>query len=396
MCIVINHSEAEIDENMKRSFTITIIIIILTFLLGLFSFSGCGSSDKSAGTKGETPKTKLKIVATIFPEYSWTKEMLGSHEKDLELTLLAKKGVDMHSYQPSAEDILRIANCDLFLYVGGESDKWANKALKEGGNPKRRVLNLMKLIGNRAKVEEEVEGMEKHDHHDHDKDAHAHPKKDKQDEKHEHHDKDKHEEKHEHEKEHDKDKHDGKDHHDQPEYDEHVWLSLKNADIVCKAIAEELAALDSKNAETYRTNYTAYSKKMAALDAKYKEAVTKAPVKTVLFGDRFPFRYLTDDYGLQYYAAFNGCSAETEASFATVAFLAKKMDELKLPAVLTIEGRQHKLAQTIVENTKAKNQKVLTLNSMQSVTEEEIKKGITYLAVMEQNLNVFQEALQAK
>ena len=379
---------------MKRSFTIT--IIILTFLFGIFSFSGCGSSDKSGGAKGDTSKPKLKIVATIFPEYSWTKELLGSHEKDVELTLLAKKGVDMHSYQPSAEDILKIANSDLFIYVGGESDKWVDKALKEGGNPKRRVLNLMKLMGDRAKVEEEVEGMEKHDHHDHDKDAHDHPEKDKQDEKHEHHDKDKHDEKHEHEKEHNKDKHDDKDHHDQPEYDEHVWLSLKNADIVCKAIAEELAALDSKNAETYRANYTAYSKKMAALDAKYKEAVTKAPVKTVLFGDRFPFRYLTDDYGLQYYAAFNGCSAETEASFATVAFLAKKMDELKLPAVLTIEGRQHKLAQTIVENTKAKNQKVLTLNSMQSVTEEEIKKGITYLAVMEQNLNVFQEALQAK
>ena len=349
---------------MKR--TITIFILLLTVLLG---FGGCGSSDKSGGAKGDTSKPKLKIVATIFPEYSWTKELLGSHEKDVELTLLAKKGVDMHSYQPSAEDILRIANCDLFLYVGGESDKWANKALKEGGNPKRRVLNLMKLMGDRAKVEEEVEGMEKHDHHEHDKDANARPKKDK---------------------------HDGKDHHDQPEYDEHVWLSLKNADIVCKAIAEELAALDSKNAETYRANYTAYSKKMAALDAKYKEAVTKAQVKAVLFGDRFPFRYLTDDYGLQYYAAFNGCSAETEASFETVAFLAKKMDELKLPAVLTIEGRQHKLAQTIVENTKAKNQKVLTLNSMQSVTEEEIKKGITYLAVMEQNLNVFKEALQAK
>ena len=376
---------------MKR--TITIIILLVTVLLG---FSGCGSSDKSAGAKGETPKPRLKIVATIFPEYSWTKELLGSYEKDVELTLLAKKGVDMHSYQPSAEDILRIANCDLFLYVGGESDKWVDKALKESGNPKRRVLNLLKLMGDRAKVEEEVEGMEKHDHHEHDKDAHAHQEKDKQDEKHEHHDKDKQDEKHEHEKEHNKDKHDAKVHHEQPEYDEHVWLSLKNADIVCKAIAEELAALDSKNAETYRANYTAYSQKMAALDAKYKEAVTKAPVKTVLFGDRFPFRYLTDDYGLQYYAAFNGCSAETEASFETVAFLAKKMDELKLPAVLAIEGRQHKLAQTIVENTKAKNQKMLTLNSMQSVTEEEIKKGITYLAVMEQNLNVFKEALQAK
>ena len=379
---------------MKRIFVF--FLLVLLFMVGV---SGCGSSKNDAAKKSGVPGTdapKLKIVATIFPEYSWTKELLGRHEKDVELTLLAKKGVDMHSYQPSAEDILKIANSDLFIYVGGESDKWVDKALKEGGNPKRRVLNLMKLMGDRAKVEEEVEGMEKHDHHEHDKDAHARQEKDKQDEKHEHHDKDKHEEKHEHEKEHNKDEHDGKVHHEQPEYDEHVWLSLKNADIVCKAIAEELAALDSKNAETYRTYYTAYSKKLAALDAKYKEAVTKAPVKTVLFGDRFPFRYLTDDYGLQYYAAFNGCSAETEASFATVAFLAKKMDELKLPAVLTIEGRQHKLAQTIVENTKAKNQKVLTLNSMQSVTEEEIKKGITYLAVMEQNLNVFKEALQAK
>ena len=351
--------------------------------------------------KGDTSKPKLKIVATIFPEYSWTKELLGSHEKDVELTLLAKKGVDMHSYQPSAEDILRIANCDLFLFVFVLLILLVFVMMLMFI-----ILFVLLLMGMRIlimvvmvmffHVEEEVEGMEKYDHHDHDKDAHAHPKKDKQDEKHEHHDKDKQNEKHEHEKEHNKDKHDGKVHHEQPEYDEHVWLSLKNADIVCKAITEELASLDSKNAETYRANYTAYSKKLAALDAKYKEAVTKAPVKAVLFGDRFPFRYLTDDYGLQYYAAFNGCSAETEASFETVAFLAKKMDELKLPAVLTIEGRQHKLAQTIVENTKAKNQKVLTLNSMQSVAEEEIKKGITYLAVMEQNLNVFKEALQAK
>ena len=375
---------------MKR-----VLMFFLLVLLLVTGVSGCGSSKNDTAKKSEAPGTgvpKLKIVTTIFPEYSWTKELLGSQEKDTELTLLTKKGADMHSYQPSAEDILHIANCDLFIYVGGESDKWVDKALQKGGNPKRKVISLMKLMGNRAKVEEEVEGMEKHEHHEHDKGAHVYQEEDK----HEHHDKDKHDERHKHEKEHEKDKHEGKEHHEQPEFDEHVWLSLKNADIICKAIAEELAALDSKNAETYRANYAAYSKKLAALDAKYKETVTKSTVKVVLFGDRFPFRYLTDDYGLQYYAAFNGCSAETEASFATVAFLAKKMDELKLPAVLTIEGRQHKLAQTIVENTKAKNQKVLTLNSMQSVTEEEIKKGITYLAVMEQNLNVFKEALQAK
>ena len=377
---------------MKRFFAFFLIALMLAA-----GFSGCGGSENGAGKKSGaagTDEPKLKIVTTIFPEYSWTKELLGSHGKDAELTLLAKNGVDMHSYQPSVEDILKIAGCDLFIYVGGESDKWVDKALQEGGNPKQKVISLMKLMGDRAKVEEEVEGMEKHDHHEHDKDGHEHHDKDKHDEK--HHDKDKHAEKHEHEKEHDKDKHDGKDHHGQPEYDEHVWLSLKNADIVCKSIAENLATLDPKNAETYRANYAGYSKKLAALDAQYKDTVTKAPVKVVLFGDRFPFRYLTDDYGLKYYAAFNGCSAETEASFETVAFLAKKTDELKLPAVLTIEGRQHKLAQTIVDNTKAKSQKVLTLNSMQATTEEEIKKGITYLAVMEQNMKILQEALQAK
>ena len=376
---------------MKR-----VIVFFLLALLFVICVSGCGGSEKGAAKKADgvgTGVPKLKIVTTIFPEYSWTKEILGSADKDVEVTLLVRKGVDMHSYQPSAEDILKIANSDLFIYVGGESDKWVEKALKEGGNPKRRVINMMKLMGSRAKVEEEVEGMEKHDHHEHDKDGHAHHDKDKHD-----HDKDKHEhdkDKHEHDKgkhDHDKDKH----HHDEAEYDEHVWLSLKNADIACKAIAEEMTALDSKHAETYRVNYEAYSQKLKALDAQYKDAVEKAPVKVVLFGDRFPFRYLADDYGLKYYAAFKGCSAETEASFETVAFLAKKTDELKLTAVLTIEGRQHKLAQTIVVNTQAKNQKVLTLNSMQAMPEDEIKKGGTYLSVMEDNLKVLRTALQTQ
>jgi zinc transport system substrate-binding protein len=375
LCIAKN-SEAEIDENMKRGFTI--LILLLTVLFGIFSFSGCGSSSKNQGTKADASKPKFKIVVTIFPEYSWVKEILGNQDAAVELTLLSIKGADMHSYQPSAEDILRIANCDLFLYVGGESDEWVDKALQVSGNQKRKVINLMKLLGKRVKAEKEVEGMQKHEHHEHDKDSHARQDKDKHNEKHEH------------------DKHHGKEdklHHDEPEYDEHVWLSLKNADIVCKAIAEELAALDQKNAAAYRANYDAYSKKLAALDAQYKETIKNAPVKVVLFGDRFPFRYLTDDYGLKYYAAFNGCSAETEASFETVVFLAKKMDELKLPAVFTIEGKQHKLAQTIVDNTAAKNQKVLILNSMQSVTEEEIKNGATYLNVMEDNLKVLKQGL---
>ena len=386
---------------MKRIFVF--FLLVLLFMVGV---SGCGSSKNDAAKKSGVPGTdapKLKIVATIFPEYSWTKELLGRHEKDVELTLLAKKGVDMHSYQPSAEDILKIANSDLFIYVGGESDKWVDKALKEGGNPKRKVINLIKLMGDRAKAEEEVEGMEKHDHHDHDKDGQAHQEKDKHDEKHEqhdkdkhdekHHDKDKHEEKHEHEKEHDKDKHDDKDHHEQPEYDEHVWLSLKNADIACKALTENLAALDSKNAETYRANYAAYSKKLAALDAKYKETVTKSTVKVVLFGDRFPFRYLTDDYGLQYYAAFNGCSAETEASFETVVYLGEKLDELQLKHVFIIENSNTDIADTVIRTSKDQNRDILVLDSMQSVTGGQAENGVTYLSVMEENLEVLKKGL---
>ena len=352
---------------MKR---ITLMMFML--LLAVFSFAGCGGTGNNATKKEEAPK--LKIVATIFPEYSWIKEIVGEQGKNADLTMLAKKGVDLHSYQPSAEDILKIVNCDLVIYVGGESDEWVEKALREGNNPRRKVINLMKLLGERVRVEETVEGMEKEEHH-----AHG--------------DKERHEEKEKHDEHHGKEgKHD--EHHDEAEYDEHVWLSLKNADVICKAIAEELSALDQKNAAAYRANSEAYRKKLAALDGQYKDVITKAPVKVVLFGDRFPFRYLTDDYGLKYYAAFKGCSAETEASFETVAFLAGKTDELKLPAVLTIEGRQHKLAQTIVDNTKSKNQKILTLNSMQSVTEEEIKDGASYLKIMADNLKVLKEALQ--
>ena len=180
---------------------------------------------------------------------------------------------------------------------------------------------------------------------------------------------------------------------DEPEYDEHVWLSLKNAQVLCVTIADALCAIDPDNKNTYIANAAAYRDKLAALDADYKAAVDGAVHKTVLFGDRFPFRYLVDDYGLGYYAAFAGCSAETEASFETVSFLAKKVDELGLPCVLTIEGAQHRIAETIVQNTAGKNQRVLTMDSMQSTTSKDVANGATYLSVMEKNLSVLKEAL---
>jgi len=177
------------------------------------------------------------------------------------------------------------------------------------------------------------------------------------------------------------------------EKDEHVWLSLKNAKTLVGAIADALQELDPDNKDTYAANASAYIEKLSALDGAYQSAVDGAARKTVLFGDRFPFRYLVDDYGLSYYAAFAGCSAESEASFETVSFLAKKVDELKLPCVLTIEGKNHKLAETIVQSTAGKKQKVLTMDSMQSMTSKDAANGATYLSVMEQNLSVLKEAL---
>ena len=182
-------------------------------------------------------------------------------------------------------------------------------------------------------------------------------------------------------------------HEEEKEADEHVWLSLRNAEKLVKIIAEAMAGIDDAHADLYTVNAAAYIEKLAALDEEYTKAVEASPVRTVLFGDRFPFRYLTDDYGLNYYAAFSGCSAESEASFATIAFLAQKVDELDLPAVLTIEGANHKIAETVAETSGHQNLKILTLDSLQRITAQDVALGRTYLGVMEANLEVLKDAL---
>ncbi len=332
---------------------ITALLFALLMLVGILA--GCGKQN-------DTNKTdKLSIVTTIFPEYDWVKEILGDKADNAEITMLLDNGVDLHSYQPTADDIVKISDCDLFIYVGGESDGWVDDALKNAANKNMKVINLLDVLGNSVKTEETVEGM--------------------QEEEHDHEDVEEHDDEEEH------------DHEEETEYDEHVWLSLKNAEVLVNAISKSLQELDPDNKDTYSANSDAYIKKLSALDADYQAAVDGATYKTVLFGDRFPFRYLVDDYGLSYYAAFVGCSAETEASFETVSFLAKKVDELNLPCVLTIEGAQHKIAETIVQNTTAKNQKILTMDSMQSTTSQDVKNGTTYLSIMEKNLSVLKEAL---
>ena len=347
-----------------------IITLMLVAVLALCALSGCGTSKSGEDTKDK----KIKIVTTIFPEYDWVMQILGDKADKADVTMLLDKGVDLHSYQPSTADIAKISEADVFIYVGGESDEWVEDVLKEAKNKKLKVINLMDVMGDKAKEEEVKEGMQAEDEHDHDKDK-------DHDEKHDQ-DKDKdHDEKHDHDK-------------DEPEYDEHVWLSLKNAKIFTKKIADVLSEVDKDDAKTYQANYESYAKKLDDLDKKYADAVASAKNKTLVFGDRFPFRYLVNDYGLDYYAAFVGCSAESEASFETVTFLAKKIDELGLGNVLTIEGKNHKIAKTVVDNTKNKDQKVLTMDSMQSTTSKDVKDGATYLGIMEKNLEVLKEALK--
>lgn len=344
-------------------------------VLAIGTLAGCAQGEKKADTtaassaesSAEASGKKLKIVATIFPEYDWVRQILGDEAKNAELTLLLDNGVDLHSYQPTADDIAKISECDLFIYVGGESDGWVKDALKEGKNPDRKVINLLEALGNNTKEEEVVEGMqaeeEEHESTAAGESAAAGESSEAEEE-------------------------------EGPEYDEHVWLSLRNARELCETIAEDLKSLDSVHASVYDANLKKYEGELDALDQQYQQAVNAAGNKTLLFGDRFPFRYLVDDYGIKYYAAFVGCSAETEASFETVSFLAKKMDELGLKHVMTIEGPDKKIAATVIENTKDKNQDVLALNSMQSVTTKDIEGGETYLGVMQQNLEVLKKALQ--
>ena len=332
----------------------------LMLLLSLMLLVSCAA----VGARAEN--RTINVVTTIFPIYDWVREIVKDDAAHVNITLLLDNGVDLHSYQPTAQDILSISTADLFIYVGGESDEWVEDVLASAMNPALRSINLVEAMGDDIKMEELVEGMEHEHDHDHDEgedeDGHDHD-------------------------------HEDHDHEEEEEADEHVWLSLRNAQKLTAAIAFALSGIDPDYADRYQANAAAYIGKLAGLDARYTEAVGSAAYHTLLFGDRFPFRYLADDYGLAYYAAFSGCSAESEASFETIVFLVGKVNELGLPAVLTIENPKTRIAETIVQNTASGNQKILALDSMQGTTAADIQAGTTYYSVMESNLDVLKQAL---
>ncbi len=320
--------------------------------------------------------SKKSIVCVTYPEYDWVMNILGDKAASFNVTLLQNNGTDLHSYQPSIKDIAKISVCDMLVFVGGESDEWVEKAVAEAKNKNMVVVNMMEALGDKVKEEEIVEGMQAEKEEEEDEHEHEHAD---HDDDHDHDDHD----------------HDGHHHHhDEVEYDEHVWLSLRNAAALVQTLSQKISELDSANAAAYKANADAYAKELLDLDAQCKKAVAAAAKKTILFGDRFPFRYLADDYNLKYYAAFVGCSAETEASFETVIFLAKKVDELGLNAVLTIEKSDKKIAKTIVSNTKKKTAEILEMDSLQSITQKDIKAGRSYLSAMQKNLEVLKKALR--
>ena len=313
-------------------------LIALSLALALLCapLAACGKQGGDDGT--------FHVVATIFPICDWVREIVGDAD-GVEVTLLQDGGADLHSFQPTSGDIAQIMECDLFLCVGGASDAWVDPTLAATGR-EIPTLRLLSMLGDGVKPEEVKEGMEA----------------------------------------------DG----DETEADEHVWLSLRNAAVLCAAIADAMGELDPANAAIYGENCAAYLEKLRALDARFTAAVETGTYDTVLFADRFPFRYLADDYGIDYFAAFTGCNAETAASFETVIFLAEKFDALGLPCVLTTEAADKSLVAAVTENTAAGEQTVFGMDSMQSVTGADVEAGVTYLSIMEQNLAVLTKALGTK
>lgn len=316
------------------------VYVLLMALICLMVLPGCAS-------KG-TANDKISVVCTIFPEFDWTSQIIGEHAEDFDIVLLTDNGTDMHSYQVTVADLAKVSSCDVFIYVGGESDAWIDEAIAGAVNKDMKVVNLLEVLGDGAKEEEIIEGMAGEEAESED---------------------------------------------DGPEYDEHVWLSIRNSKLFVDAIASAIVAAEPSHAEDYLANARNYNAELDRLDSEYSQVVDGARVKTLLFADRFPFRYLVDDYGLDYYAAFSGCSAETEASFSTITFLAEKMDECGLGTILILEGSDSKIAGTVADTVASGDKQILVIDSLQSTTASEIEAGKTYISVMKSNLDILKAAL---
>ena len=321
---------------MKRNAKIVVALVVtLLVILGVV-----------VGVSKRNSVEKIAVVATNFPAYDFVRAVA---DDKAEVKMLVKPGAETHDFEPSPGDIIDIQKSKLFVYTGGESDEWIEDVLDDIDAGKVKMLKMMDAV--KVVEEEVVSGMEGDEH----------------DNEHEHHD-------------------EGK-----TEYDEHVWTSLRNASKIVESIKEELVKISPENREEFEQNAKKYTEKLAELDRKFREIVEAGERKVVVFGDRFPLRYFVDDYGLEYYAAFPGCSEQTEASSRTVAFLVDKVKTEKIPVVFAIEMGNGELARTIANEAGAK---VLTFNALHNVSLDDFKNGRTYVEMMEENLDVLEEALR--
>ncbi len=332
----------------RGSVRFTALILISLLLLTLcLSLCSCGEREDDG---------KIKIVCTLFPQYDWLRNIVGESDA-VDLSLLIKNGTDIHSYQPTAADIMEISNCDMIVYLGGEVDTWVSEALQRAEREDIKKIALTECDGVTLRnISAASNG------HDHGGDDHSHGE------------------------------HDG---HGHGALDEHLWLSLKNAARLCETLCDALCELDSYNAGLYRSNAESYISNINELDGKYADAVASVDEhdRFMLFCDRFPFVYLIEDYGVEYSAAFEGCTTDVDADFATVLRLINELEEHSLGCVLVTEGSDRALAQTVVSSAKGFEGEILAMDSLQTVGSAQIAEGISYIAVMEENLGVMKLAL---
>lgn len=317
---------------MKKIVKLIIIIFIITSMINV---TGCNKNNKS---------NKIEIITTNYPEYDFVRA-ITKNSNNITVRLLLKPGTDIHDFEPTPRDIIDIKKSNMFIYVGGESDDWINNILNDIKLEKTKVIKLMDIVD--LKEEELVEGMES-------------------------------EEEEEEEEE------------EETEYDEHVWTSPVNATKIIDKISKEIIELDSDNKELYEKNTKEYIEKINEIDSEIRNVVNNSKRKEIIVGDRFPLRYFVDEYNIKYYAAFLGCSEQNEASAKTISFLIDKVKEDKIPVIFHIELSDKKIAKTISDAT---GSKVLEFNSAHNISQKDFDKGITYVDIMKNNVEVLKEAL---
>ena len=311
---------------------------LTAFTIALFSILTLFGCTENLDDNNET----ISIVTTIFPAYDFAKNIAG---KSAKVSMLIAPGSEVHSFEPSPQDMIKIQKCDLFIYTGGESDEWVNTLLSSNEYKNLHVLRMMDCVD--ILNEEHIEGMESEDHHEEDS------------------------------------------HHESEEADEHVWTSPKNAVKISESIMKQLKQIDPDNAKAYGNNFNTYKEKLNAVDMRLTDESNQIQNKTLVFADRFPMRYFAEEYGFDYYAAFPGCSSQTEPSSSTIVFLIDKVKQQNIPAVFCIEFSNGKLADTICEETSAKK---YTLYTCHNISKEDFDKGVGYIELMQKNADTLKEA----